>query len=155
LVDALDSARRRHSLELWAYVVMPEHVHVLFWPRDPTYRIRSILQSIKQPVARTAVSVFRESDPGLLAKLVVPPRPGEEIARPCHTTRHRFWQPGGGYDRNVTSCGTASKMVDYIHCNPVRRGLVGHPTDWLWSSARWYAGLEDIVLSMDASPPPP
>ena len=28
--------------------------------------------------------------------------------------------------------------IDYIHMNPVRRGLVQQIEDWMWSSARWY-----------------
>jgi putative transposase len=31
--------------------------------------------------------------------------------------------------------------IDYIHRNPVRRGLVERAIDWQWSSARWYEGL--------------
>jgi hypothetical protein len=38
-------------------------------------------------------------------------------------TEHLFWQSGGGYDRNITNRGTLLKMADYIHNNPVRRGL--------------------------------
>ena len=40
-------------------------------------------------------------------------------------------------------------MIDYIHNNPFRRGLVDHPTDWPWSSARFYAGEKDVPLVMD------
>jgi len=36
-----------------------------------------------------------------------------------------------------------------LHNNPVRRGLVDHPTDWPWSSARFYAGEKDVPLVMD------
>jgi putative transposase len=66
-----------------------------------------------------------------------------------------FWQPGGGYDRNIDNAKVAWASVHYIHANPVRRGLVAHPTDWEWSSARWYAESEDVVLAMDACPPDP
>src|SRR5207245_2228878 len=38
--------------------------------------------------------------------------------------RHRFWQPGGGYDRNITSTEALRAAIDYIHANPVRCGLV-------------------------------
>jgi hypothetical protein len=38
--------------------------------------------------------------------------------------RHRFWQPGGGYDRNITSTEALRAVIDDIHANPVRRGLV-------------------------------
>jgi REP-associated tyrosine transposase len=62
--------------------------------------------------------------------------------------RRRFWQPGGGYDRNITSIEALRAMIDYIHANPVRRGLVARPEDWEWSSARWYAGLRPVKLEM-------
>src|SRR5262249_48785979 len=63
--------------------------------------------------------------------------------------RHRFWQPGGGYDRNITSAAALRAVIDYIHANPVRRGLVARAEDWEWSSARWYAGLRPVKLEMD------
>lgn len=43
-------------------------------------------------------------------------------------------------------------MIDYIHNNPVRRGLVEMPTDWLRSSARFYAGRLDVPIRMNALP---
>ena len=68
-------------------------------------------------------------------------------------TRRRFWQPGGGYDRNVVQFTTLQKMIDYIHMNPVRRGLVERPEDWHWSSARWYAGIRPVPIEIDATIP--
>ncbi len=62
--------------------------------------------------------------------------------------RRRFWQPGGGYDRNITSIAVLRAMIDYIDANPVRSGLVARPEDWEWSSARWYAGLRPVKLEM-------
>jgi putative transposase len=49
---------------------------------------------------------------------------------------------------------TARLIIDYIHLNPVRRGLVERPEDWAWSSARWYAGLRPVPLEMDPTLPP-
>ena len=34
------------------------------------------------------------------------------------------------------------ETVEYIHLNPVRRGLVKQPEQWRWSSYREYAGLD-------------
>ena len=64
--------------------------------------------------------------------------------------RHRFWQPGGGYDRNVIQASTLRSMIEYIHPNPVRRGLVAHAEDWEWSSARWFLGRRPVPIEMDA-----
>jgi REP element-mobilizing transposase RayT len=48
LVEAIDRAREKHAFDLWAYVVMPEHVHLLIWPRNPVYSISRMLTSIKR-----------------------------------------------------------------------------------------------------------
>jgi putative transposase len=58
---------------------------------------------------------------------------------PRAPTSARFWQEGPGYDRNLSSKETILAAIDYIHLNPVRRGLAARAIDWKWSSARWYA----------------
>jgi putative transposase len=67
--------------------------------------------------------------------------------------RHLFWQPGGGYDRNIEKPSTLLKMIDYIHMNPVRRGLVERAVDWKWSSAAWYEGIGESPILIDHIPP--
>ncbi len=44
-------------------------------------------------------------------------------------------------------------MIDYLHANPVRRGLVQRAIDGKWSSARWYAGMRPVPIEMDATIP--
>ncbi len=41
-------------------------------------------------------------------------------------------------------------VIDYIHANPVRRGLVEGPTDWEWSSARFWEAWPNVPIRMDA-----
>ena len=48
----------------------------------------------------------------------------------------RFWQAGGGFDRNLWNAKAIHSSVNYIEYNPVRAGLVNAPEDWQWSSAR-------------------
>ena len=146
-VDALDQARHKHDLELWAYIIMPEHAHVLFLPRRSPYSIARILKAIKQPVAQKAVNFLRRTAPQWLDRLTV--------TWPTGRVEHRFWEQGGGYDRNILDARTAWLSVKYIHNNPVRRGLVATAEEWLWSSAGWYAGERDVKLPMDACPPDP
>jgi len=53
----------------------------------------------------------------------------------------------------VVGPSTMAQMVEYIHANPVRRGLAASAEDWAWSSARWYAGLRPVPIEMDATGP--
>ena len=65
-------------------------------------------------------------------------------------TVFRFWQSGGGFDRNLTRRRNLWPVAEYIHANPVRRGLVEKPTDWAWSSAAYWEGSTDVPLEMDS-----
>ena len=58
--------------------------------------------------------------------------------------RRYFWQPGGGFDNNAVDPKVILRMIDYIHGNPVRRGLVQRPEDWKWSSAGWREGKNSL-----------
>lgn len=48
---------------------------------------------------------------------------------------------------------TAYQIIEYIHNNPVRRGLVARAEDWPWSSAAGWAGKEDVILKIDRTLP--
>jgi putative transposase len=49
-----------------------------------------------------------------------------------------FWQRRY-YDFNVYSFGKQAEKLQYMHRNPVARGLVQTEEDWKWSSYRYYA----------------
>ncbi len=136
LAEAIQTARVRHSFELWAFVFMPEHVHLIVFPRRREYKMRQILSGIKQPVASSAIRYLEQHDPSWLPR--ISRRRGERIER-------LFWQSGGGYDRNITGGMTLLRMIEYLHYNPVRRGLVERARDWVWSSAAWFEGGQSPI----------
>jgi putative transposase len=143
-VRALEKARRRHEFDLWAWVVMPEHVHLLLWPRQPVYRMAKILASIKKPVGARAFAYVRARAPDFLERLTV---------RHRNRIYHRFWQAGPGRDQNLYEPASIHRAIAYIHNNPVRRGLAVRPEDWLWSSAAEWAGQEPLYLAVDRTVP--
>jgi len=49
-------------------------------------------------------------------------------ARRAPLWQHQFW------DRFVRNAKEFSERLDYMHRNPVRKGLVRRPQDWPWSS---------------------
>ena len=69
--------------------------------------------------------------------------------QPNGRTAHRFRERGGGYDRNLTLPKTIHAAIEYVHANPVRRGLVDSPDEWAWSSARCFTGAGEAVLVPD------
>jgi putative transposase len=133
LADAIMVSRDRHAFRIVAYVFMPEHVHLLIRPMRKNYSISAMLAGIKLSVARRARSfVLRESPEFLVHMSDVQPNGKRAV---------RFWQRGGGYDRNIFSGEELWEKIHYLHNNPVKRGLVMRAVDWEWSSAADYAKL--------------
>jgi putative transposase len=143
LAEALAAARLKHEFWLWAYVFMPDHVHLVLCPFRTEYDVAAILKSIKQPVGNKAIAFLEAERSPWLARLTR--KRGGRIER-------LFWQSGGGYDRNITSPRTLLKMIDYTHENPVRKKLATAPQDWKWSSAAHYAGGTSPIV-IDPIPP--
>jgi len=124
--DAMNQTREKYLFDIWAYVLMPNHIHIIIWPREETYSISSILKSVKQSVSRKVIGQLRKTNsPGL-----------QRMATKDKTNPYRFWQDGGGYDRNIRNTAELREMMRYIHNNPVRKELVECAGEWYWSSFR-------------------
>jgi len=133
------AAKRDVSVLCW--VIMPNHVHLIVFPNDPAVTMRAFTHSLKRPFSLSVLNRWRKLDAAILTKL----RHGDE---------HRFWQTGGGYDRNVVGTELLEK-IRYVHANPLRWKLVNRPCDWRWSSAGAYDGLAGIGPEIDFGLLPP
>lgn len=142
LLESIEAARNELAFSVWAYVIMPEHVHLLIWPRASAYDIGRIRQAIKEPVRRQAIAYLEKHAPEWLPRIT---------RKRGRRSERLFWQSGGGYDRNIESAQALTNVIQYIHMNPVRRGLVELCEDWKWSTAAYFAG-ETSVLIPDAIP---
>jgi len=136
LSESIDRAITKHGYRLAAFVYMPEHVHLLVYPWEDAAGIAQPLRAIKRPYSYRIKQLLIAANSPLLTKLTVHQRPGVET--------FRYWQEGPGYDRNLTQARTVLWSIDYLHNNPLRRGLCAAAVDWRWSSARHYAAEHDI-----------
>jgi putative transposase len=130
LSESIDRAMAGHCYRLVAFVYMPEHVHLLVYPLEAASGIEGLLRAIKRPYSYRVKQLLVASKSRLLEKLTIRQRPGVQT--------FRYWQEGPGYDRNLIEPGTVLAAIDYLHKNPVRRGLCQRAADWRWSSARHY-----------------
>jgi putative transposase len=119
---------------------MPEHVHLVVYPRERAYDISAFLSTMKQSVSKRAVLFVRRNAPGFARHML--------DRQPNGRTCLRFWQRGGGYDRNLYSDQETWEKIGYIHANPVRRGFVERPEDWEWSSAADYLGVRHGPIAL-------
>ena len=96
----------RYYLRAW--VVMPNHVHVVFWPA-PNHTVSAVLRTWKQFTAVRANRILN--------------RAGQP-----------FWQRES-YDHWIRNDEERQRCCNYVRNNPPRAGLCRTPEEWKWSSA--------------------
>jgi hypothetical protein len=60
----------------------------------------------------------------------------------------RIWKPRFDWFV-INNENTLRQKIEYIHNNPIKKGLVEVPTEWVYSSARNYAGYCECKLKVD------
>ena len=132
VVDALRCFEgERYELRSW--VVMPNHVHVVVWPKPPV-TLSAILHSWKSFTATKANRILER-------------------------TGDNFWQRES-YDHFVRDDEEMTRCCSYTIHNPVKAGLCERVEDWRWSSAyRLGAGSrpnqQAKMPALRAEPAPP
>ncbi len=96
---------------------MPDHVHLLILPA-PGDSISKIVQELKYASNR--------------------------IINAKRKRRGSLWQKGF-FDRFTRTPKEFVETLEYMHQNPVRKGLVAMPSAWRWSSASAYLGLDPVI----------
>jgi putative transposase len=125
-LEVMEQIRQRHQFVIVGYVVMPEHVHLLFTEPergDPSL----VLAALKQTFAHRLLGELRAKSGAQTDSLWS-----------THLAVGRVWQRRF-YDFVVFTEKKRVEKLRYMHRNPVQRGLVLKPEEWLWSSFRHYA----------------
>ena len=115
---------------------MPNHVHLLIYPYQSKYSISTMLQAINGKTSYRYRDFLIKEDSSKYEQICI------QIGK---KKVFRFWQAGGGFDRNLWSAKAIHSSIDYIEANPVRAGLVENPEDCKWSSARARKYNEGLV----------
>ena len=136
-VCALGLIRERYKFLLVGYVVMPDHVHLLI-SEPPKSTPSMMLKALKQSVSRDLRKRKHRPTNGQLRL----PFTNDALELPS------FWQPRF-YDLNVYSSHKVREKLEYMHANPVKRGLVKNPGAWMWSSFLFYERGEAGLVTID------
>lgn len=140
ITESLGYCRAHKQLKLFAYVILDNHLHLIVDAPD----LAQVLQSFKR---HTATAIVHLAETGNRAWLL------NQFAyyrkKYKSTSQHQVWQEGF-HPQRIDNNAMLNQKIDYIHDNPVRRGLVSAPEHWRYSSARNYVLEDQAVLEIDA-----
>jgi putative transposase len=130
LIASLEHLKKKYGFEIWAYVLMPSHIHLIIaFPKKN--KLSAVMRDFKK---FTAYKLRKQMEADGNRKTL------EELSNPDgRTRRFRIWEPRFD-DVGIFTPEVLRTKIDYIHTNPVRAGLCSNPDQWPYSSARDYTG---------------
>jgi putative transposase len=141
-IDSLKYCQANKGLNLIAYVIMPEHIHLVTSNLE-TASLSDIMRDFKRFTSKKISGQLRKNHTKVLLEVL------EKSAQTGKgNTAYKVWQDDF-HPEAVYSEPFLQQKIDYIHQNPVRRGLVSKPEDWPYSSARNYVSNDETVITVD------
>ena len=136
LVEAFEHGRAHKGLRISAWVILDNHFHAILAAPD----LPRAMADVKRHTARRIVGQLEaERCDWLLERL--------RFYRAAHKTEseHQVWQEGF-HPQALLDDGMMVQKRDYLHNNPVKRGLLARAEDWRYSSAHeWGEGSRPVL----------
>jgi putative transposase len=127
-LEQLRSLDQEWPSKLIAYVLMPDHFHLISNPRDG--RIKEFVGALKSLSAKSIVKVCTQ------------------FQFHADADGHQVWQESFKATP-LWSGWMIWQKINYIHANPVKAGLVGSAKDYYWSSFRSFHSQGDEPIPLD------
>ena len=142
LVDSLNTGRILGQYALFAFVIMPNHIHLLLQCLNK-YTPSDVVQEYKKATANLILRQFEcEGNDEALWQLA---EAAERISHKNFAVWREEYQA-----KNVYSAQFLTQKLDYIHNNPLQPHwrLAESPELYPWSSARFYARTERALIPL-------
>ncbi len=141
VVDSLKYCQNEKGLILYAWCIMPSHVHLIMGTKDKP--MQDVLRDLKSYTSRVIKEEIRsypkESRREWLLKIFE--RAGKEN---INNRNWQFWQQHN-HPIELASNKMIDQKMEYLHYNPVVAGYVESPDHWVYSSARNYFGKQGLI----------
>jgi REP element-mobilizing transposase RayT len=141
IINSLKHCQKEKGLVLFGYCLMPSHLHLIASVRG-IYTLSEIMRDFKKFTSKAILHQIQEEPESRREWLL---RYFSEKAEKIRRNKdYKFWQDGI-HAIEIFSSGFFREKLDYIHNNPVEDLIVEKPEEYLFSSARNYAGLENYL----------
>ena len=140
IIDSLKHCQQAKGLEIYAFVIMSNHVHVLV--RSSNGNLSSTIRDFKKYTSKRIIEEIingTESRREWLLRLF-----SYSAKRQNKKGNYQVWTHEN-HAIEVYSNTFLEEKVAYIHANPVRSGIVKSPEEYVYSSAKCYAGEKSIL----------
>ncbi len=142
IIRSLNYCQENKGLAVFGYVIMLTHFHLVA-QTDDGVKFQDVMRDMKKYTSKE-ISLRLESDgQKLFLYVLMKAAEGEKGRR-----KYKVWQDEY-HPQLVYSDSVCYQKLEYMHNNPLRKGFVEMPEDWVYSSARNYAVGDHSILKVE------
>ncbi len=138
VLDSFIYCQKHKNLFIIGFVIMPNHFHAVISMDDPD-NIPDVIRDLKRFTSKQITKNY-ECGTKNESRLWLRPFFGNN--------KNNVWQPGYHPESIISEKWLIEKLT-YVHNNPVRKGFVGNPEHWKYSSARNHILNDNSLIKLD------
>ena len=135
IIENFNYYRKTQGLKIYHYVIMDNHIHLIVSHPD---NISQVLRKFKSYTAKMIIDAIKKDEREWILFLL---KYFKKEYKQYST--YQLWEEGS-HPQIIESVKVLQQKIEYIHNNPVKRGLVRRPEDWVYSSAGNVEELESV-----------
>ena len=141
VVDSLRYCQEQKGLELYSWCIMSNHVHLVASASEG-FKMSAILRDMKKHTSKQIIKAIHEQPESRRDWLLLMMKTA--ALKNSKKQEYQLWR-NDNHPIVLYRDKVIQQKIDYIHHNPVESGIVMHPEDYIYSSARNYAGLDGLL----------
>ncbi len=147
LVDSLRYCQENKGLEVYAWCIMTNHVHLIIGSQGAL--LQDIMRNFKRHTAKKLLKTIAENQTESRCEWILwlMERAGKKNP---NNEKYQFWQQNN-QPILIQDAPMLAQKLAYLHNNPVEAGFVEESWEYTYSSAKDYAGkigLLDIIYAL-------
>ena len=147
IIESLRYCQKEKGMEIFAWCIMTNHIHLVFRSikgQKPELLLGDFKRFTSKKTVQTIINNPKENRKEFLLNQFL-----KAGIKSSNVNKYQFWR----HDNKpieLWSNKVIYEKINYVHNNPVEEGLVFHPEDYVYSSAKDYSGekgiLDDVII---------
>ena len=142
IVESLNYCQKNKGLIIYAWCLMSNHLHMLCQSENEETLLSDIIRDFKTFTSKQIIKTIQEESESRREWML------DYFEKSCkqlkRNQKYKVWQTGF-HAEEISTQKFLEQKLDYIHNNPVKERIVELPEHYIYSRARNYADMENLL----------
>ena len=146
IIDSLKYCQEHKGLQIYAYVIMTSHIHLVVQTTEE-HKLSDTIRDFKKYTGNALIKAIKNNKRESRREWLMHRFEWNAKQNKGKDRKYKFWQTGN-HPIALYSPKVIWQKINYIHLNPVVEDIVSKREHYLYSSAKNYAQEEAVLIDV-------